>query len=76
MHVLVVVGLIMLIFFQGNSIDSDDLDPNDSKEKTTRVQNLIGALFFTVINQTMMGIMSLMAAFPTERAVFLREQAN
>ena len=62
----------MLIFFYGNSLDPNDIDQSNSKEVAVRAQNLVGALFFTVINQTMMGIMSLLAAFPVERAVFLR----
>lgn len=64
----------MLIFFNGNSLD--DAQGLSKNEKAERLQNIIGALFFLIINTTMVGIMMLLVTFPVERAVFLREQAN
>lgn len=65
------MGLIIMAFFNGNSLDSaTSLGKN---EKTERLGNITGCLFFMIINTTMIGVMMLLVTFPVERAVFLRE---
>ena len=40
------------------------------------VQDRVGLLFFTVVNQAMVSLINGAIVFPPERAIFLREQAN
>lgn len=52
----------MLVFFNGNSLD--DAKNLSKNEKSERLQNITGALFFLIINVTMVGILMLLVTFP------------
>lgn len=42
----------------------------------TGIQNIIGAIFFLIINQSIIGVLGVLQVFPLELPVFHREHTN